>query len=590
MSFFSKVFGSSRSTESYHTGDSRISSLWGGAETSSGEKVDGDSALTYSAVWCATRVLVESVASLPLVLYRRDKENVRKRAKNHAAYGLLLAEPNDEMEALPFRECITEWMINDGNGYAEIERDAAERPVAIWPIHPSRVRPHRETGDKSLVYDVCSDSGQTVRMSSEDILHFKGVLARGGLCGKGIIAHARESIGASLAAEKFGSSFFRNSGVPSVVIHSKSKMDTERRADFRREWKEIHSGATKSGEVAILPEGAEVTPLTLSQEDNQFLETRQHNVQEVARWYRVPPHLLGDLSRATFTNIEHQSLEFIVHSLRRWLVAWEMQCWRKLLTRRERASYYYEHLVEDLLRTDIKSRYEAYRVARDMGLFSLNELRAKENAPSIGDAGDVHIVPANMLNVESLLEEKEVTQEPVESPQPPQPPPEEEHEDSESETVELEDELQDEHDGEDSATDAARHLMILNSQFEVFRFEGSRMVAKACNAISRHCKRSDFLSWMDEFFSKFAVDLTVSLKQSLCLWISINGGDCDAERVSEAIGEEQVARMREELLELSGEHTPATFQDAVANRLNQWKSQVPASIADAAINYHEVIQ
>ena len=576
MSFFRKIFAGNRDSGSYHPSDSRLAALMGGTETQSGELVNEEKALGWSAAWCATRVLVEMVASLPLVVYRKGREAVRERARFHPSHDLLTLRPNKETDALSFRECMTEWQINAGNAYSEIERDSLGRPVALWPIHPSRVSLERQ--ESGLVYKVSSDNGKAAEIPAADMLHLKGVLPTGGgLLGRGIITHARESIGAAMAAERYGSTYFRNSGVPSVAIETTGKMDPETRSAFRREWKEIHSGSANSGEVAVLPNGWKTSTLTVSHEDAQFLETRQFNIQEASRWYRVPPHYLAEMSRSTFNNIEHQGIEFIVYSLRRWLISWEFECKLKLLTAREQATYYYEHLLLDLLRNDEKSRYEVYEIGSRMGLLSVNDIAARENMPGIGPAGDIHIIPANMINLESLLEEPEVEEVAPMPPALPAPPEEEPEEEDEEEDQEQ----------EQAAISREQLLAVTFSQFELVRAEMRRLITKEINAITRHSKRSDFLTWLDAFLEKQTEDLAQALRPTVSLWLDVRGFNADPAEICQALAREHSKRSAEELLELAGEHTARTFPEAVESLANLWREERPSVMADRVIGYIE---
>lgn len=294
------------------SGDSRDVMKWlleVGARTfrtRSNVSVDEDVALTYSAVWCATRVLAETLASLPLITYHRTKGDDREHATEHTLYEICKTAPNPQMGSMPFREGRTHHQVNWGNAFSEIEWDSMiperrTQVVALHPIHPARVWPVNSTVkeyDQGYRYQVRNNDGSSVLMRPDEMLHVPGVLSEDGIWGKGVIAHARESVGFGIATERFGASFFGSGGQPKGVLNLPGMKDPEARRSFRSEWKEVH-GSPEAGEVAILPVEGKYTQLSLTNEDSQFLGTRKFNVNEIARWYRIPAHMLGDLERAT---------------------------------------------------------------------------------------------------------------------------------------------------------------------------------------------------------------------------------------------------------------------------------------------------
>lgn len=369
--------------------------LYGGP-TGSGMSVNEDSAMQIAAVFAAVRILAESVASLPLKVYRRDGRT-RTAAPDHVLYGLLHDAGNDLMTAFQLREV---WMVHMslwGNSYSEIERNGRGQPVALWPIHPSRVQPVIDTSGRApaVTYRITLPNGGQASVTSGNILHLKA-LGYDGVIGKSPIRLAREALGISMAAERYGAKFFGNDARPGMVLTHPAKLSDEAFDNLKNSWNSAHQGAGNAWKVAILEEGMDAKTVGLPPEDAQFIETRKFQISEIARIFRVPPHLLADLDKATFSNIEQQSLEFVIHSLRPWLVRIEQEINRQLLQPSERGTYYAEHTVDGLLRGDIKSRNEAYAIGRNWGWLSANDIREMENLNPVDD-GDVYLQPLNMV-------------------------------------------------------------------------------------------------------------------------------------------------------------------------------------------------
>lgn len=372
-----------------------------GTKTHAGVSVTEDTAYNYSACFCATRVICETIASLPIFTFERLGNDDRDYA-NLLAGDLLKTSPNFDMTSLPFREGRLAHQLNWGNGFAEIEFSQRGEVVALWPIHPSRVKASKKQG---YAYEVKNNDGSTIDMLAEEILHLTGVLSDDGIWGRGIVMQGRESIGFGLGTERHGAAYFGSGAQPKGVLSVPGAFvrDREQKAEFRREWKEIHD-SPESSEIAILPVGSEYTPISMSPEANQFLQTRKFNLSEMARWYRVPVHMLADLESGTHGNIEQQGMEFIIYSLYPWTRRFEEACNAKLLTRAQRARYYFEHSFGTLIKGDITARMNAYRTAISIGVMTINECRRLENLKGIGPAGDESYVPANMMTASKMLE------------------------------------------------------------------------------------------------------------------------------------------------------------------------------------------
>ncbi len=352
---------------------------------SSGVSVTPETAVTCTAVWACVRVLSETVASLPLHVYRRMAKG-KERAPEHTLYGILHDAPNPDMSSFTFREALMANALLWGNAYARIER-ARGKVTALVPLMPDRVQPERDQAGK-LRYRL--DGGDTF-LSPANVLHVPG-LGFDGAAGYPPIRAARQAVGLALAAQEFGARFFGNGSRPGGVIESPKQLDDTAVERLRAAWQALHGGPANAHKVAVLEDGVTFKPIAVNPDEAQFLETRQFQVAEVCRVFRVPPHLIADLSRSTYSNIEHQSLEFVVHSVRPWLVRWEAELNRKLFAGTE---YFAEFLVDGLLRGDVRARYQAYAIGRQNGWLSANDIREMENLNPI-EGGDEYLTPANL--------------------------------------------------------------------------------------------------------------------------------------------------------------------------------------------------
>jgi len=391
-----------RSTTS-NPADWFVKSLIGRAESKSGVHVSEESALKYSAVYSCVRVLAETVASLPLKVYERDDDGRSKYPDpNHYLYSALHSKPNDHMTSFTFRETMMTHLGLWGNAYAEKEFDGGGRVKKLWPIPPNKVEVvvNRETRNK--LYRVNVEQGEDKVLHSEEVLHIPG-LSTDGLKGVSPIAMAREAIGMGLAAEEFGAKFFsQGTNVGGVVTHENQLSDKAFNR-LRDSLEEKYEGLGKSHRLMLLEEGMQFESVGIPPDDAQFLETREFQLREIARIYRIPPHMVADLERATFSNIEHQSIDFVVHTIRPWLIRWEQAINTELFGASDRGKHFAEFVVDGLLRGDISSRYDAYATARQWGWMSINDIREKENMNPV-DAGDSYLVPTNMMPADRVDE------------------------------------------------------------------------------------------------------------------------------------------------------------------------------------------
>ncbi|HML40359.1 MAG TPA: phage portal protein [Bellilinea sp.] len=360
--------------------------------------------LQSSAVWACVRLLAESAAALPLHLYQRQAGG-RRRAEGHPLYGVLHDAANDEMTAYELRRLQMVQLGLRGNSYAYIEWNNRGDITALWPINPASVAILREAGTNRRWYGVELPERfgrQWVVLPDERIWHLRGLGVDGEVGLTPIQVH-RNSIGLALATEDYGSRFFSNGAQPGFVLVHPNKLSDSAYTRLKEAWENRHMGLENAHKVAILEEGLKPEKLGVSPEEAQFLETRKFQVSEIARIYHVPPHMVGDLDKATFSNIEHQGIEFVVYSLMPWLINLEQSAGLKLLTPTERKTYFVKHSVEGLLRGDTASRYAAYAVARQWGWMSANDVRELEDMNPV-EGGDIYLVPMNMMAADQVLD------------------------------------------------------------------------------------------------------------------------------------------------------------------------------------------
>lgn len=366
------------------------------SKTSAGVMVTETTALTYSVVFACVRILAETVAGLPLILYRKSPDGSKERAVDHPLYKLMHDAPNQSMTAFRWRCALMNHLALWGNAFAEINITTRGDIKGLWPLSPERVQIKlvKDRAGIVPVYQYSDPFNLENRIIPNDrMLHVSGI-GSDGFQGYSPIRMHREAIGLGMSMQEFGARFFGEGTHPSVIVEHPGKLSQDAYKNLSDSLATAHSGLGKSHKLMLLEEGMKLTPMGIPPEDAQFLESRQFQVVEICRIFRIPPHMVGDLSRATFSNIEHQSIEFVVHTIRPWLVLWEQELNRSLLLGNEQEEYFFEFLVDGLLRGDIKSRYDAYRVGREGGWLSANDVRRMENMDPIDD-GDDYMMPMN---------------------------------------------------------------------------------------------------------------------------------------------------------------------------------------------------
>ena len=372
--------------------------------TAAGKSVNERSAMQLTAVYACVRILAEGIAGLPLHLYQCGKNGSREKAVDHPLYFLLHDEPNPEMTSFVFRETLMTHLLLYGNCYCQIIRDGRGQVTALYPLMPNQMSVDRdEKGQLYYTYLRSGDEADTMKKGTvyllpEDVLHIPA-LGFDGLVGCSPIAMAKNSIGVGLACEEYGAKFFANGAAPSGVLeHPGTIKDITR---LRESWNAIYGGSKNAGKVAILEEGMHYSPISISPNEAQFLETRKFQMDEIARIFHVPPHMIGDLERSTFSNIEQQSLEFVKYTLNPWVCRWEQALTRSLLSPKEKREYSIKFNVDGLLRGDYQSRMNGYAVGRQNGWMSANDIRELENLDRISaeQGGDLYLVNGNMIKM-----------------------------------------------------------------------------------------------------------------------------------------------------------------------------------------------
>lgn len=363
------------------------------AQSVAGPAVTPSNALTNMAVLACVRVLTESLASLPVIVYRRRGRN-RDRAQDLGLYELLHDQPNRELTSFEYRELKFAHALLWGNSYSEIEWDGAGDPVALWPLNPAVTQATRVNGN---IYYVTQVGSETISLPAWRVHHVRG-LSGDGLTGYSMIRLAMNAIGLGLATEEFGGRFFSNGARPGVVLKHPGILSDEAYDRLRKSWNAESQGLSNAHRVKILEEGLDMETLGIPPDEAQFLETRKFQLAEVARMFRVPAHMINDLEHATFSNIEHLSIQFVTHSLLPWMVRDEKAMRRDLLVGSQKKKLQIEYLVNALLRGDTTSRYQAYSIGRQNGWLSTNDIREMENMNPI-DGGDVYLQPLNMTPI-----------------------------------------------------------------------------------------------------------------------------------------------------------------------------------------------
>lgn len=403
MSIFSGLFRSRDKPRNTLNG-SRYNFFFG--NTTAGKPVNENTAMQMTAVYSCVRILSEAVAGLPLHVYKYNDSGGKEKDLSHPLYQLLHDEPNPEMTSFVFRETLMGHLLLWGNAYAQVIRNARGEVVALYPLMPNKMKVDRDSkGQLYYLYQRSQEDtpaiGKTsqIYLSPSDVLHIPG-LGFDGLVGYSPIAMAKNAIGLAIATEEYGAKFFANGAAPGGVLeHPGTIKDPQR---VKESWNSAYQGSGNAHKVAVLEEGMKYQAIGISPEQAQFLETRKFQINEIARIFRVPPHMLADLEKSSFSNIEQQSLEFVKYTLDPWCVRWEQSMSRVLLSESEKPQHFIKFNVDGLLRGDYASRMTGYATARQNGWMSANDIRELENLDRIPaeQGGDLYLINGAMTKLE----------------------------------------------------------------------------------------------------------------------------------------------------------------------------------------------
>ena len=401
MSFFSKLFRTQDKPKDYYIGtDFRY--LFG--PSTSGKTVNEFTAMQTTAVYACVRILAETLAALPLQMYRYTPGG-KERVYDHPLYHLLHDEPNPEMTSFIFRETLMSHLLIWGNAYAQIIRDRLGRVQGLYPLRPDKMTVCRDDqGRIFYLYTKTSDENPNIRpygqvaLPKEEVLHIPG-LGFDGLVGYSPIAMARNAVGMTMACEEYGASFFANGASPSGVLEHPGVLKDP--AKVRDSWNAVYRGTGNAHKVAVLEEGMKYQQIGIPPEEAQFLETRKFQLDEIARLYRIPPHMIGDLEKSSFNNIEQQSMEFVKYTLDPWVIRWEQAMQKAMFLPEEKKQYFLKFNVNGLMRGDYESRMTGYSIGRQNGWLSANDIREMEDMNPVPDeeGGNLYLVNGSMTKL-----------------------------------------------------------------------------------------------------------------------------------------------------------------------------------------------
>jgi len=542
LSSAAKSIGSflgSGASGSYNPAQWLIDWVWGGPKSAAGVRVNLKSMLSIAAVKQAVTIISGDVAKLPLHVFRNLPEGGRDRTKDHPAWYLLRRKPSTDLTAYPFKQTITAHALLHGNGYAFIARDRRNRPVDLVPMCPRATYPVRM--DRRLWY-ITQVDGEDVRLSPSEVFHLRG-LGSDGVMGYAVIDLAKESMGLTLAAQKFGSKFFGNDNTPGGLLEAPGKLTEQKADELRRRWDKMHS-ADNAHRLAIVEAGYKFTSISVPPEQAQFLETRKFQRTEVASWFNIPSHKLGDDSKTSRNSLAEENQSYLESTLEHWLCSWEEEAWDKLLTEKEKRSdeVFIEFQRLALLRADAGTRSNFYHNALLDGWMNRDEVRDRENLNPIPDGqGKRYYTPLNMDAGDDTL---------VEDP-PAEP-------------------------GPDPRAKRTLAKLVAETCGRMLRWE--------VDAAERSAKKpSGYVAAIDDFYGQHADRLAASLATVVECLAAVAGSDVSPETVSRQVAAAHCAEAKQRLLAAADLATDAeTLRTQVAG-VRDWIATQPAAIADHLI-------
>lgn len=554
-----------------------------GQATAAGVRVDEAVALTYSACWAATRVLCGTAGMLPFNLHKSRPGGGSDILYDHPVQRLIHDAPNADMSAMMFRTSRVNHQVNRGNCFAEIMRNRAGQVIALEPIHARRIPTHtnikRENG--RLVYLVNNDDGTKTPIRQENMFHVPSIISEDGVVGRGVVENARLTIGFGLAAEQHGAAYFGNGARPGIIIKGSKFKKPEDAEEFRRQWVETHGGPNQHGKPGILPPDSDVTVLPFNAHDSQFLESREHTVEEICRWYGIPNHFVNDLRRATFSNIEWIGIEFVKYSLMPWLKLWEQEVWRKLLTDDEKKTCYAKFNVSALERGDITSRTTASQIQLFNGLLDLDTWAEREDMNPIGgEIGKTRFMQTAMSTVENIINGPEPAPEPEqpEHPEEPEQPDVPEEDDGLSalreqfETLKAEIKpagtgLAAQLDRLSQALDGIQAIQKKQAVADV-KDRLARMLSVEIHAVKHIAEKPNkFDQRLREFYDKHQVTMTRSLSEPVSVYLAAIGDVRPADEVVSSLTAAHVEESQRRLLalcECTADQLPSLVDECVS--------------------------
>lgn len=493
MSILSELFASSTAPTDWLNDPN----LWGGSygrQTKAGEMVSPENSMSLSAYFACVRNISEDLGKIPTLTYRRLENRGKDRATKHVAYRLLKESPNYEMSAMSFKETLTQHAVAWGGGFAEIERDGAGLPLNLWPIHPTRINLSR-TKAGELVYLVKMDDHglEPIPFLPANIFHVHG-LGGDGTCGYMLSVLAKESIGLGLAMETFGSAFFKNGAAIGGVLTFPMKMNDIGLERIRVQWADKYEGASKAGKTIVADQGAKYERMGIPPDEAQFLESRKFQIEEICRWFRMPPHKIQHYREAQgWSTLEATNTDYVNDTLMPWMVRWEEEASRKLFLPNERDEYFAEFLVQGLMRGDTPARSAYYSALFGIGVLSQNDIRELENMNGIGPEGDTYYVPVNNLAPAALAATGEIQEKETPADQAAEPP-------------------------ESTETKPAARVPIVTVLLfaPIFDDAFGRVISKEQIAATRAARKHAgdamaFMEWMEKFYKEIGVDVAKTL-------------------------------------------------------------------------------
>lgn len=540
--------------------------------TNAGVTLDDDKLISFPTILLALRIISEDLSGLPFVVFEKsDGRRKKDRAENHPLFGLIHDEPNPEQTSLEFRRQMMANLLVYWRAYAFIDRGPGDRPVALWPLPAQMVEPKR-TPEGQRIYIYKRQLGQEITFTEDEIFPLTGWHING-FHGDGPLRWNKEAIGLMLALEEYASRFFgQGANVGGVVTYPGKLRDAEAKEQFRKSIHEKYGGLGKSHHILALEEGSEFTPTGVNPEQAQAVEARKFSVTECSRMWRIPPHMLMDLERATFSNIEQQAIDYVKHTLLPWIKLWEQRVNKDLFFPSERRRFQAEMVVDGLLRGDSKARWEGYQIAIQQGVLTRNEVRDLENRNPI-DGLDRPLQPLNMVPVGEELDDPDEI-------------------DGDADTVRGLGSFE-------MRQQRARARLRTRERFvSLVRDAAQRLVKREVRevrkAIDRNLKKRDaasMLAWIHKFYEKHPDVVREVLGPSLLALADSVAGDAAREvggnpgdilefmdDYLRALGEREAGSSRGQLLGLLREAEDAA--GAMENRLEEWIEKRADKIAE----------